>query len=143
MTMVRSSMTKRSIANLFPGKTDPKKTVDFKRGCYVCGFQNSALVDNGLTSAHIFANGTVSNLAWNIIPLCPNCHQSFDSIIKPMLANAIEYAWNGFLQNPSDSRTSRKVDLPDLLKALRSSSHAIPKPTATPPPPAQTGRTRS
>ncbi len=103
----------------FP-KKDSSGRPDAKYGCLICGAKNDALEYAGTERAHIFADGTVSNLPWNIIPLCPRCHQAFDSIIKPYIANAFQFASEGFLQNPLDGNTFKAATaLPDLLRLLR------------------------
>ena len=94
---------------------------DFTRGCYICTKKSDTLNRNGLTEAHIFAKSkAVSNCPWNIIPLCPSCHQAFDGIIKPMLVNAIQIALNGYKKNPKAPNAPLTIKtVPDIIDALK------------------------
>ena len=92
---------------------------DFTKGCYICGWHAPSLKNNGLERAHIFADGKVSNLPWNILPLCPVCHQGFDSIIKPFIANALLYATGGFLPNPYNPKEIKKFSPEELAQFLK------------------------
>ncbi len=103
----------------FPTKEDSGNP-DYNHGCWICGFSAPSLKNNGLERAHIFGEGAVTNLPWNLIPLCPRCHQSFDSILKPVLANALEYASEGFMPNPIDkTQASKRFPLKTLIAHLR------------------------
>src|ERR1043166_54114 len=48
---------------------------------------------------------------WNAIPLCPNCHETFESIIRPMLYKALkEFGATGLPQS-----WSRDNKMPEVL----------------------------
>lgn len=105
----------------FPDKYSTAEP-DFERGCFICGASYRGLKNNGLEKAHIFARGKVTNLPWNIVPLCPSCHQSFDSLLKPLIANAIQYATEGYHKNPTEKDKPDKMiqePLDKLILALR------------------------
>lgn len=74
--------------------------IDTSNGCMFCGKSFVHLVDQGLHDAHIFPSGLGCSQAWNLIPLCPSCHQSFDQIIKPRLVHALLIGANGYLPEP-------------------------------------------
>lgn len=105
----------------FPDKFSTAEP-DFSKGCLICGSSYPRLKNNGLERAHIFARGEVTNLPWNIVPLCPSCHQSFDSLLKPLIANAIQYASEGYYKNPSERDNPEKLvkePVDKLIKSLR------------------------
>ena len=59
--------------------------------CEMCGFQLPRLANRGLYAAHIISEKDKGkDHPDNALVLCPNCAQSFDTLVKPKIYKAFK-----------------------------------------------------
>ena len=96
----------------FPKRAYKTRGDLFVHGCHICGFRSEVLTSNGIEQSHIFPDGTLTNQPWNIIPLCPRCHQAFESIILPRIYRALRIAKDGFYPQPDQDAEGQELSSP-------------------------------
>lgn len=75
--------------------------------CEMCGRRLQGFGWLGVEKAHIIAREYAPAHPWNIIDLCPSCHETFDHIVKPRIIRALKIAMEGFNEIPSQDKNEK------------------------------------